>query len=82
MLARSPFSKYLSTISRPSSPSIIIPEEPKFFLHFPMIEIFADQAGMDFNRAEGAPRVSRCLAPRLLLDVVLQHHHPHSQGFP
>ena len=28
MLARFPFSKYLSTISRPSAPSTIIPEEP------------------------------------------------------
>ena len=29
MRAHAPFSKYLSTISRPSSPSTIIPEEPK-----------------------------------------------------
>ena len=28
ILARFPFSKYLSTISRPSAPSTIIPEEP------------------------------------------------------
>ena len=31
MLAHSPFSKYLSMISRKSAPSTIIPEEPNFF---------------------------------------------------
>ena len=32
MLAHSPFSKYLSTLSRPSSPSTITPKEPSFWM--------------------------------------------------
>ena len=42
MLARPPFSNYLSTLSRPSSPSTIIPEEPNFF---PMVGNFFPMVG-------------------------------------
>ncbi len=44
MRAHAPFSKYLSTISRPSSPSTIIPEEPT---SFPVEGMDAGNPGQD-----------------------------------
>jgi hypothetical protein len=69
MLAHSPFSKYLSTLPRPSSPSTITPKEPSFWMERLLEETSHPKTagqtrGRDvFGSAKLLPGKSPCLLP-------------------